>query len=111
MGQTYSAFMLSGHNDGLKLTQVIGGREGDPRTEAAPERTIAEKFDLSGKIWLRVTVEEPAWCRFWYSVDGKDFAPWGEPFKATPGHWIGAKVGVVCQGEGATADFESFEIE
>jgi beta-xylosidase len=111
MGQTYAALMLSGEGDGVQLTQLVGGREGDARTEAAPERTVATANNLKGKIWLRVAVDEPAECQFSYSTDGEMFKPLGEPFRATPGHWIGAKVGVVCQGEGATADFESFRIE
>jgi beta-xylosidase len=110
MGQTYAALMLSGDGGALKLTQLVGGREGGIRTDAAPETTIAEADDLKGKVWLRVDVVEPAECRFSYSTDGEKFTPLGKPFKATPGLWIGAKVGVVCQGEGATADFEGFEI-
>jgi beta-xylosidase len=110
MGQTYAGLMLSGEGDALKLTQLVGGLEGGIRTEAAPEKTVAVAVDLKGKVWLRVDVAEPAECQFSYSTDGEKFTPLGEPFKATPGLWIGAKVGVVCQGEGATADFESFEI-
>lgn len=45
-------------------------------------------------IYLRVKVEKGAVCRFGYSTDGRKYIPAGEPFKARPGKWIGAKVGL-----------------
>ena len=35
-------------------------------------------------------------CQFSYSEDGINFYQLGKPFKAQPGKWIGAKVGVFC---------------
>lgn len=45
-------------------------------------------------IFLRVTVDEGAICRFSYSVDGKQFESIGEQFQARQGKWIGAKMGM-----------------
>jgi hypothetical protein len=41
-----------------------------------------------------VRVSEGAVCRFEWSRDGRTFTPFGEPFTAREGKWIGAKVGL-----------------
>ncbi len=43
---------------------------------------------------LRVDVNENKICNFSYSLDGTVFKPIGSEFTATPGVWIGAKVGL-----------------
>ena len=58
-------------------------------------------------IWLRVRVEKdptsspaessPA-ARFSYSLDGKVFNPLGALFRARPGVWVGARVGLFALG-------------
>jgi hypothetical protein len=45
-------------------------------------------------FYFRLTVEEGAMCTFSYSVDGREFYPFGEPFQARQGKWIGAKMGL-----------------
>jgi beta-xylosidase len=111
MGQTYAGLMVSAEGDQLKLTEITGGKPGStPPTEPAPEKSVASTTAPKGKVWLRVAVTQPAVCTFSYSTDGKEFTPLGKPFTATAGYWMGSKVGLVCQGEGSTADFESFEI-
>ncbi|HYO25450.1 MAG TPA: hypothetical protein VEQ85_10940, partial [Lacipirellulaceae bacterium] len=111
MGQTYAGLMVSEAAHGPQLTQITGGRPGAPQAGPQPEHVVALASGLPPKVWLRVTVEQPARCTFSYSTDGERFTVLGEPFTATPGHWMGAKVGIVCQGDGAVADFESFTIE
>jgi hypothetical protein len=66
---------------------------------------------LREPIWLRVSLEPGAHCTFAYSTDGREFSPLGEPFRATPGRWIGAKIGLVCIGQRGYADFDWFRIE
>ena len=56
------------------------------------------------EVWLRVTVKSvpcegnvnDAICSFSYSTDGKKFVRLGDEFTASPGKWIGAKVGLFC---------------
>jgi hypothetical protein len=50
----------------------------------------------AGDIYLRMQLAKGAACRFSYSVDGKIFIDAGENFKAEPGRWTGAKVGLFC---------------
>ena len=45
-------------------------------------------------IYLRVKVTAGAICNFYYSLDGKKYHPFGLPFAARQGKWIGAKVGL-----------------
>ena len=61
---------------------------------------------------LRVTVSDGARCQFSYSVDGERFIDIGVVFAATPGRWVGAKVGLFASGApGATADFDWFRLK
>lgn len=46
------------------------------------------------EIYIRVHVDNGAYCRFSYSLDGKKFTEAGTLFKARQGKWIGAKVGM-----------------
>lgn len=46
------------------------------------------------EIYIRVHVDKGAYCRFSYSLDGKNFTEAGTLFKARQGKWIGAKVGM-----------------
>lgn len=46
------------------------------------------------EIYIRVHVDKGAYCRFSYSLDGKEFTEAGTLFKARQGKWIGAKVGM-----------------
>lgn len=73
-----------------------------------------------GAAYLRVQVTNPgdnvAECTFSYSMDGRRYHKIGETFPATPGVWIGAKVGLFCENPNMTpsqayGDFENFELE
>ncbi len=59
-----------------------------------------------GTLLLRVTVTGEAVCRFSYSTGGATFLPLGPPFVASPGRWIGAKVGLF-----GAATFDWFHVE
>jgi hypothetical protein len=56
-------------------------------------------------------------CQFAWSRDGARFVPMGEPFRATMGHWIGAKVGLFAArllpsaAPAGHADFDWFRVE
>lgn len=113
MGKDYAGLSISESENGLALSQIIcpgahlGGRE-----------TVHEETMLThNTAYLRVSVTAPdAACRFSYSVDQKSFHSLGPPFKARPGIWIGAKVGLFCIRKpdgrnGGYADVDWFRIE
>jgi hypothetical protein len=55
-------------------------------------------------VYLRVVVKKNGECAFSHSVDGSRFTSTGKSFKALPGKWIGAKVGLFCAGTETTND-------
>ncbi len=64
---------------------------------------------LADPVHLRVEVAAGGKCRFSYSLDGKTFKPLGEPFTASVGRWVGAKVGLFAAGAaGGFADYDAF---
>lgn len=82
------------------------------------DRDFAEVADVKDgcaphadyEVSLRVDVREDAVCSFSYSLDGREFYPVGGDFQATPGKWIGARVGIVVLGNDSYSDFEYFRI-
>ncbi len=69
----------------------------------------------SSSVYLRVTVAKDAICRFSYSTDGLIFKLVGDEFKATPGKWKGAKLGLFCTrstqiNDSGYADFDWFRV-
>jgi len=65
----------------------------------------------SGDLYFKVSVEKGAVCTFRYSTDGIKFIEAGEKFTATPGRWIGAKMGFFCLGTQKTNDAGFAEID
>ena len=84
------------------------------RREAVKSQPEEESlpFGLSHlSIQVRVTVTAGGKCQFAYSYDGVSFTNIGEPFTATVGRWVGAKVGLFAAGSaGAYADFDFFRV-
>ena len=66
--------------------------------------------------YFKVEVLAPdAICQFSFSENGKEFKEIGKPFKAQPGKWIGAKVGLFSistqeANRGGYADVQYFQI-
>ncbi len=55
-------------------------------------------------IYLRVTVKKEGVCTFSYSMDGANFIAVKGSFRAAPGQWIGARLGMFCTSEVKTND-------
>ena len=112
MGLDYSYISVVNRQERLFVTQTTclnadsGGKEVETNAVDLKERSF----------YLRVKVENEAVCRFSFSSDGKTFAPVGNSFKAKPGRWIGAKVGLFFVRNGkfndaGSADIDWFHIE
>jgi beta-xylosidase len=106
MGQTYAGLIVSAVDGMLKVEQVscVDSESGGP--EVSNGSVICNWEE----VVLRVGVSENAECVFSYSLDGRLFIPLGQVFNATPGKWIGAKIGMFCEGENSFADFDYFRI-
>lgn len=112
MGMDYATLTLTHDAEGyiIKQTEAINAIDG------AEETTIVEKRIARNEVTFRVEVNAPdAMCQFSYSENGKDFTKIGKPFKAQPGKWIGAKVGLFSVStqeskRGGYADVEYFRI-
>ena len=112
MGMDYATLTLTHDKNGfiIRQTQAIDAIDGEE------EVTIEEKRINSNEVVFRVEVSAPeAMCQFSYSENGKNFTRIGEPFRAQPGKWIGAKVGLFSVStqeaeRGGYADVQYFKI-
>jgi len=94
-GTEYYCLTLESEGEVLKLSLV----KGRGNTEHKEEVKLLETDTgvLPGEeIYLKVNFKEGAECYFSYSNDGNIYKGIGGEFKAYPGVWIGAKVGIFC---------------
>lgn len=109
MGMAYAYLALESKKDGIYLKYSVN--ENAEKGNAEKERII-KKLD-GNYITLKVKVDRNEMCTFSYSENGKDFVQIEETFKALPGKWIGAKVGIFATQEkrindSGYADFDWF---
>lgn len=101
MGYDYATLTLTKTDKGFQLSQIFC----EEASKGNAEQVMEQKIVKSGELWLRVQVSAPgAICNFSYSEDGENFKNIGKPFKAKPGRWIGAKVGLFCVGKPGTTN-------
>jgi beta-xylosidase len=105
MGRDYSYLAVVRTSGGLRLVRVV--------CIDAAKNTVEQEIGAvelkNNSVYLRLEVREGAVCKFSYSTDNKRFELLGEEFKAQPGMWIGAKVGVFSLGSaGGYADYDWF---
>ena len=111
MGLSYANIGIRHKKDGDYLVYSIV--KNADRGEEEKEQTITKV--TSPTIYLRVSVAKGAVCSFSYSFDGTKFQSAGDAFTATPGKWIGAKVGIYCTrntqiNDSGYADFDWFRV-
>jgi beta-xylosidase len=112
MGQSYANLSIKSKKDGNYLIYSVGKNAHKGGKEV--ETTLSK---LTGAtLYLRVTVVKGGKCKFSYSLDGQKFEDTGNEFVATPGQWIGAKIGLFCTrdvkiNDSGYADFDWFRIE
>ena len=109
MGRDYSYVAVTRTAAGLRAVQVVC-RDAVRGGEEKETNAFAVK---SNYVYLRLQVFGDAICAFSYSVDGKRFHFTGTIFKAEPGMWIGAKVGLfatapVVAAQSGYADYNWF---
>jgi beta-xylosidase len=113
----FSGLLIKKAANGLDIHRITGvstarsGASGGG-SEPAPDRVEATANVPAGPVWLRLKVTGPdSLCTFSFSSDGQHFTPLGSEFRAIFAGWMGAKMGLVCAGEGATLDCDSFIVE
>lgn len=100
MGRDYQYISLS-RTDSTLLLSVVRCTDAD---RGNPEMELFSRQIEGGELFLRVTVEAGALCRFSYSLDGTEYFDAGEPFNARQGMWIGAKTGFFALRDGSSND-------
>ncbi len=84
-----------------------------PATARCQEESGIVLADAPSLIHLRMQVRQGAQVQFFYSLDGKAFAPAGGVFNATKGRWVGAQIGlfnVADQAGPAFLDVDYFRV-
>jgi beta-xylosidase len=94
MGRDYSYLAVVRKGGGLKVVRV----NCVDATRNTAENEVAAVELKRDKVYLRVSVVDEGVCDFSYSLDGKRFERLGAEFRAQPGMWIGAKVGLFSLG-------------
>jgi len=112
MGMSYAGIALTKKEDGIYISyaKCIDAEHGKPETEQEIKKITA------GDFYFKVTVAKDALCTFSYSNDGKKFTEIAENFKAVPGKWIGATLGLYCSrtqkiNDAGFADVDWFRID
>lgn len=98
-GQTHAAVAVERTANGPQIVFILNSK-------------ITDRLDLDApRVELRVEMADGGLCRFAWRKEG-NWRPIGEPFQATEGHWIGAKVGLFCRSmrepAAGHADFDYF---
>lgn len=112
MGMDYASLAITHDKDGFYIQQ----KEAINAIKGANEVVNEQKRLQSDTVFFKVAITSPdAMCQFLYSEDGKKFKKIGRPFKAQPGKWIGAKVGLFSISteeakRGSYADVSFFKI-
>lgn len=105
MGRDYACISLEKQGEKYLLKQT-GCKDAEQKnTERKTAEISLRNLQINNRLnyqtpiheilfyfWLEV--KEGALCTFFYSVDGKKFYPFGEPFQARQGKWIGTKMGL-----------------
>ena len=91
MGMDYTTLSITHDENGYYIQQT----EAIKAIDGAEEKVINKERLKTNTAYLKVEVSAPdAMCQFSFSENGKKFNKIGKPFKAQPGKWIGAKVGL-----------------
>lgn len=113
MGIDYATLSMSHDESGFFIQQTEAIKAIDDSKESVIEKVRLKK---TNSAYFKVQVSEPdALCQFSYSEDDKLWKKIGKPFKAQPGKWIGAKVGLFSIStqqakRGGYADVDYFKI-
>ncbi len=92
LGRDYAALRCLRQPEGFLLERAVCLEADAGRGE---RREVVRKID-EPVMYLRLSVDSSAACRFSASDDGVLFTPVGDPFSARAGVWVGARIGLYC---------------
>ena len=106
MGMDYAGLILENTEKGLVLSQVECKKADRGETEKVNASTDLKDNTIYLKVQFRADGKKIGasegghdllvMCDFSYSLDGKKFTKFGQPFQAKEGKWIGTKIGTFC---------------
>jgi beta-xylosidase len=100
LGSDYAHISIQKKTDGLYIVYTTC-------TDADKVKSEAEKESIkisAENIYFRVEMSKNATAQFSFSEDGKSFRSIGTAFKAKPGRWVGAKLGLFSTRTNITND-------
>lgn len=111
-GNEYSYIAVIRGDDGAYRISVVTGKN-DKYAVKPKEKASVNIPD--GNAWLRVSLDSPTECSYYYSLDGKEFTRLGPTCQVVAGTWVGAKVGIFCSSPNVVpstgyADFDYFTL-
>ncbi len=106
-GKSYAAIELTNTAKGLQLNYV----ECNKADKGEKEIITNLQDNMPSSIYIRMQMERDAIASFAYSINGVDFILVNKKFKATPGIWVGAKMGFYCASSHTTNDAGFLEIK
>jgi beta-xylosidase len=107
LGMDYAAVSLVKRKDKL----IIQYTENKKADKGSSEKEIAVYPVSSNTITLSLKMNKGGICRFGFSENGSDFIYTEQTFKAVPGKWVGAKIGLYCIRNNKTNDAGYAEID
>jgi beta-xylosidase len=112
MGGDYAYLGLVKKSDGIYLTHNICQKAAQGTQE---NETIISKIHQT-TLFLRISVDKGAICRFSYSLDNKNYQSVNQSFTAVAGKWIGAKLGFfmsrdIITNDSGFADIDYFRVK
>jgi beta-xylosidase len=106
-GKSYAAIELKNTKEGLQLNYV----ECNKADKGNAEKVTTILNNCAPTIYVRMTMTQNATVRYSYSMDGIQYTATPFVFNATPGIWVGAKMGFYCSSEKSTNDAGYIEIK
>jgi beta-xylosidase len=96
---SHAAVALEATGDSRRLLWIID------------DRVVASEKDVPQRLRLAVDVADGGRCTFRFATIDGAWRRIGDPYQATVGHWIGARVGLFCRSTvDSHADFAYFRV-
>jgi beta-xylosidase len=106
-GLDYAYLSIRFNNGKYYLSYIECSNADKNGTEVELNKTEIEQLNLK----LKVTIDNNAKCKFYYSLNNNDFINIGSQFTAKPGKWVGAKIGFFAIRPTKTNDAGFVEID